>query len=225
MDSPSPLHITIDDRERGCCAAIALEAAPGVACSFRRLQVGDYLVGGRLLVERKTLPDLLQSIEDGRLFRQARRLATSRVPSLLLLEGTAADLQGRRFSRQAIQGALITTSLLWGVPLLRARDGEETAQLMVFAGRQLAAAVHGFIYRPGLRRGSKRGLQSHILQGLPGVGPNLALRLLDRFGTVGNVLQAPEATLRDVVGIGPRKAGKIRWAVNEEAIPYTAEGA
>ncbi len=224
MDSPSTLHVAIDDRERGSTAAAALEGTPGVACVYRRLQVGDYLVEGRLLVERKTLPDLLHSIEDGRLFRQARRMAASRLPSLLLLEGTSADLKGRRFSRGAVQGALITTSLLWGLPLLRARDGEEAARLIVLAGRQLLAAARGTIYRPGPRWGSKRGLQSHILQGLPGVGCRLAARLLDRFGTVESIVQAAEAELQDVSGIGKRKAAKIRWAVSEEGLAYSARG-
>lgn len=223
MDVPSAFPIAIDDRERGSATATCLLGMPGVTCTFRRLQVGDYLVDGRLLVERKSLPDLLQSIEDGRLFRQAKGLAGSRMPSLLLLEGTTADLKGRRFSRAAIQGALITVSLLWGVPLLRAKDGEESAELIVLAGRQLAAAARGFIYRPGLRWGSKRGLQSHILQGLPGVGRNLALRLLERFDTVEGVIQAREEALREVAGIGKRKSGKIRWAVSEEGVPYFAE--
>jgi ERCC4-type nuclease len=222
MDSPSVLHVTIDDRERDSATASFLLGMPGIACTFRRLQLGDYLVDGRLLIERKTVPDLLQSIEDGRLFRQARGLASSRVPCLLILEGTAADLKGRRFQRSSVQGALITVSLLWGVPMLRSMDGEETANLMALAGRQISATVNGQIYRPGRRWGSKRGLQSHLLQGLPGVGCQLATRLLERFGTVEGVIQAAEPALQEVAGIVRRKAAKIRWAVSEGRVAYRA---
>jgi DNA excision repair protein ERCC-4 len=200
----------------------SLLATTGVSCEFRRLDLGDYLVDGRLLVERKSLPDLLASIEDGRLFRQAARLATCGTRAALLLEGSSADLVGRKMHREAIQGALITVSIVWGLPVLRALDGAESSRLMLCAADQLQRHVQGMAHRPGSRLTGKRRLQSHILQGLPGVGRRLAERLIERFGNVKAVVSAPEAELLEVQGLGKKKAERICWAVGENREPYRA---
>ena len=52
--------------------------------------------------------------------------------------------------------------------------------------------------------------QVFILGGLPGVSDVLARRLLERFGSVSNVLVAPVTELAEVDGIGPGKASEIR---------------
>lgn len=53
-----------------------------------------------------------------------------------------------------------------------------------------------------------------MLQGLPGVGPALANRLLLHFGTVEHVITADESTLMQVRGIGGKKAQRIRKVVS-----------
>ena len=54
----------------------------------------------------------------------------------------------------------------------------------------------------------------YILQGLPGVGPALANRLLLQFGSVEGVMTAAESMLTQVRGIGPQKARRIRRLVS-----------
>ena len=123
-------------------------------------------------------------------------------------------------SREAIQGALITATIMFGIPLLRSRNPEESAQLMLFAARQASALLSGALPRVGARPKSKRALQLHILQGLPDIGPARAARLIDRFGTVeGAITAAPEA-LTQIKGLGPTLAGKIRWSVSEPMQTY-----
>ena len=51
---------------------------------------------------------------------------------------------------------------------------------------------------------------------LPGVGPERAARLLDRFGSVETAITASSSELQSVVGIGESIADKIRWVVSEE---------
>jgi len=58
------------------------------------------------------------------------------------------------------------------------------------------------------------------LQGLPGVGPERALRLLDRFGSVEAIISASSSELQSVYGIGKGVAEKIKWAVSEQMQPY-----
>ncbi|MBI5060969.1 MAG: Hef nuclease, partial [Candidatus Aenigmarchaeota archaeon] len=52
-----------------------------------QLKVGDYLLSKRVVVERKTADDFLQSLVDGRLFRQLEELKNQFEKPLLLLEG------------------------------------------------------------------------------------------------------------------------------------------
>lgn len=216
----SKLAIVVDDREAASAVSRELSGREDCDVSFRRLRLGDYQVGGRLLFERKTLRDLVASIADGRVFRQACQLAAGPLRPVILLEGRASDLADIGMSREAIQGALISITLILGLPLLRARDAEESARLMVYAGRQMQTLITEGVPRAGARPKSKRHIQLHILQGLPGVGPVRARRLLEKYGSISVALSATVDELAQLPGIGKGIADKIRWAVNEPPPGY-----
>jgi ERCC4-type nuclease len=88
--SKNDYRITViaDDRECKNDVIKFLSDMKNVSVVVKRLSVGDYIVGNQLVFERKTLKDFAQSIVDGRLFRQAIRLANSKYKSVLILEGT-----------------------------------------------------------------------------------------------------------------------------------------
>jgi ERCC4-type nuclease len=88
----SPRTIIVDDREAGSPVPAALQQLPGVRVIFKRLPVGDYVIDGRCVFERKTVVDFAESIADGRLFAQATRLVSLTQLAALLLEGRSADL-------------------------------------------------------------------------------------------------------------------------------------
>ena len=122
------ITIIADDRERKSEVIASLMDMKGVTVLIRRLSIGDYRVDNRLVFERKTLHDLVISIIDGRLFKQMIRLANSNHRGVLVLEGTGKDLTDTRMRREAMQGALITISLILGIPVLRSKDPLETAK-------------------------------------------------------------------------------------------------
>lgn len=218
-DAP-PVQILADDREPADGVVAALKAMPQVQLEIERLPLGDYVVDRTLLFERKTLPDFAQSVIDGRLFRQMIALANSGRKGVLILEGTGRDLSAIHIRREALQGAMITVTLILGIPVLRAQNPSETARLMIFAARQIAAAAQGTGRRPGYRPKTKPRRQRYVLQGLPGIGPALAQRLLEAFGSVSSVMTADEADLQRVPGIGPRTAEKIKWVVSERKVAF-----
>ena len=148
------------------------------------------------------------------------RLANSDTGSVLILEGTASDTAELGMTRESIQGALITVSLILGIPVLRSKDPSETARLMVYIGRQMESMAMGGVQRHGYRPKNKRKRQLFILQGLPGVGPGRAARLLARFGSVEAAVCANSSELQTVEGIGKSIADKIKWAVSERVSPY-----
>ncbi len=215
LKNNSPINITADDREHKSEVIKSLMGIENVEVCIRRLTMGDYQIDKPLIVERKTLKDFAVSIIDGRLFKQTICLANSNSKSVLILEGTAIDTVDLGMTREAMQGALITVSLILGIPVLRSKDPSETAKLIVYIARQIESMAGGGVQRHGYRPKNKRKRQLFILQGLPGVGPERADRLLDRFGSVEAALSASSSELQSVDGIGIGVADKIRWAVSD----------
>lgn len=207
-----PVSVVADDRERGGGVLPHLASMTGVDLSVARLVHGDYLVDNRLCVERKTVRDFAASIIDGRLFAQARRLARTPQRACVILEGSVPlgreHVQGVR--RRALQGAVVTLTLVLGLPVLRASTPAETAELMLLAARQLSQSLKGRSFRRGFGTSGGRRQRLFMLQGIPGVGAERANALLNHFATLAAVFAATEKELRGVPGIGRGLAKAIR---------------
>jgi DNA excision repair protein ERCC-4 len=190
-----------------------LRARGDIDLAVQRMTVGDYEVGGSSLIERKTVSDFAQSLVDGRLFQQAHRLRATGWPCALILEGRLADPIQLQVRRECIQGALISLSLVYCIPTLRALDAEETARLLVYAAGQLERDVAGSAVMRKPRCSRRRRTQLFVLRSLPGIGPKRASALLDRFGSVMAVLNASQDDLAAVPGMGPSVIQKLKWAI------------
>lgn len=218
----TPHAVQVDDRESAGPIVDLLRQSPDFHVTVARLKLGDYLVDGRFLFERKTMPDLVTSIISGRLFTQSLRLAATPLRPAMILEGTSRELAESNMRWEAIQGALLTVSLFFGIPLLRTSTPEETVQTMFFAARQGQAYAMGALPRPGYRPKGKRARQLFILQGLPRIGPERARRLLEHFGNVESVVKASAEELCAVPGIGEQIAERLRWSVEQPPCAYRA---
>jgi ERCC4-type nuclease len=219
-NQPETFRIEVDDRESAGAVLPVLRQCGDFQVAVMRLPLGDYVVDGRFLFERKTLTDLVAAIKDGRLFRQALRLAATPLRPAIILEGTGRELAGCAMKWEAIQGALVTVALFCGVPLLRTRTPEETVRTMLFAARQGRTFASGALPRRGRRPHGKRARQFYILQGFPGIGPERAHQLLVRFGSVEAITRAGAGDLCSVPGIGERIAGALRWSLEEPRCNY-----
>jgi ERCC4-type nuclease len=178
-----------------------------------RLQAGDYLLDDRILVERKTHADLLASLVDGRLFPQVARLARSRFRSLMLIEGQASSTDPQ-VHPHSIEGALASIAAMWRLPVLHSADAEASCRVLRFLaeqGRETGEAALARYDRKPKRLATRR---LFVLQGLPGVGPALAQRLLAQLGSVERVMTAGADELAVVRGIGSKKAAGIREIVS-----------
>ena len=218
--SHETLAIEVDDRESASPVLTALRECADFRVTVMRLPLGDYLVDNRFLFERKTLPDLMAAIKDGRLFRQALKLSASTLQPAIIIEGTGRELAGSAMRWEAIQGALVTVSLFCGVPLLRTRTPEETVRTMLYAARQGRTFASGALPRRGRRPRGKLARQLFILQGLPGIGPGRAQQLLARFGSVEAITRSGAEDLCSVPGIGKRIAEQLRWSLEEPQREY-----
>ena len=147
---------------------------------------------------------------DGRVFSQAYKMTLSPYHCVLVLEGSGSDLKRCQMSRQAIQGAIMNITLLRGIPVLRSKNIFETLSLMCMAAKQRVVFVNKGIERHGRRPKNSDRRKLYILQGIPSVGPQRSLLLLEHFGSVEKIMCAKAKELRQVCGIGFKTARIIR---------------
>lgn len=220
-----PYTVQVDHREATGSVTALLMQSSDFHVTVTHLKLGDYLVDGRFLFERKTMLDLAMSIIDGRLFEQALRLASTSLRPAIILEGAYQEPAESAMRWESILGALVTVTIFFGIPLLVTRTPDETARAMLYAARQANAVATGAVPRHGYRPRGRRARQIFILQGLPGIGPELARRLLARFGSVEAVMNSSTEDLQSVTGIGSGTAENIRWAVEEPFYEYSVAAA
>lgn len=180
----------------------------GCELEGRNLDIGDYVLSDRVVVERKATADFVDSLVDGRLFAQLKELKSYPRP-ILVIEGES--LYGHRnVAPEAILGAVASVAVDYGIPVLTTRDTLETARFLhAVAKREQLRDNRKLALRPG-RPASDRDQQLFLLGGLPGISAVLAERLLGAFGSTQGVFTASATQLAEVEGVGPQKATEIR---------------
>src|ERR1700751_2383631 len=133
-----PTEVIADHRESMSGVGGDLAALPGVRLRWENLSTGDYIVEEGAIFERKTASDFAASLIDQRLFSQAKRLADLPLRAAFIIEGSSTEWSKLRVPREALQGALITLSLIFDLSVFRSRDPKETAQLLIYASNQFA---------------------------------------------------------------------------------------
>jgi Fanconi anemia group M protein len=212
------VRMTVDRRERGTKPFEQLRNASWVELHEEQLKAGDYIVRNRLLIERKSATDLIQSIITNRLFQQCRRLRTADQPCFLLIEGNPYTV-GRDMHPEAIRGALISIAVFWCIPILFSDGPGDTVRMLRMITEQHDRNTSYLNQRSFMRKRNLRNRQIHLLQGLPGIGAKRAKQLLQRFGTARRVLDADKEQLTGVKGIGEKTAKKITRVLDAEWNP------
>ena len=179
---------------------------------IKQLPVGDYILSERLAVERKRADDFIGSIIRKRLFDQAKRLKDAYELAMVVIEDRG--LFSRNIDRRAIYGAIACLLLDYNITVVRTYGIEETANLL-FA---LASREQFKKKKEISLRGKKPNMNLHekqqfIVEGLPNVSAILAKRLLNHLGSVKNVMNATIDDLKEVEGIGDKKAEAIKEVI------------
>jgi Fanconi anemia group M protein len=207
------LHrLDVDHSEHQAALLDAVRRGGAFDVQMVRLQTGDYLIDDEVLIERKTIADFATSLADGRLFPQASRLAHSPHRSILLIEGpTPASVPA--IHPHAIEGALVSLAAMWRLPVLHSIDPDHSARILQLLAKQASKPRQQTLRRFDRKPKRLASRRLFVLQGLPGVGPALAHRLLARLGSVEGVITAGAGALTQVRGLGPKKAARIRQLV------------
>ena len=203
------LKIVVDTHEPDHIVALLMDL--GMAVERRTITPGDYIVSLDCGIERKTVNDFVSSVFSGRVFEQVDRLREVYAKPILILEGEIEKELAKRNNPRAFWGALLKVQSDMGVPVLNTPSIHNTANLLYTLAKRLQKNKQNRIlihHKPRLM--TQKDWQMHVVASLPGIGDELAERLLNYFGSVRKIVQANESDLVKVNGVGKVKAGKIK---------------
>jgi len=204
--------VVVDDRENSIAKELSRKE---IEVDKTRLEVADFMVSDDTVVERKRTDDFVDSIVDNRLFDQIQDIKQFQNP-VLLLEGENLYTH-RDIAPEAIQGALSSIILDYEMPILWSDHEEETTELLLSMARREQQERDKDVQVRGSSEGTTQAeMQEFIAAGLPGVNTKIAERLLNEFDTLEKIFTASEEELKQVEGIGQKKAEKIRSTVTRK---------
>ena len=196
----------------------------GLRTAVQPLPAGDFLLLAPpdkrpILVERKSVDDLANSIRDNRIWDQSKLLREAAEKDgyqpLIVVEGWIGSLEKYRGWRiQSVLRVLDTLMLDFGIPVLNTPNPEATIEWIVAKSKSLGETKDKKVLRMRVEK-KPMELNERILYVVEGLaGPTLARRLLAHFKTIRNIANASISDLLKVEGIGEKRAQEIYAVLN-----------
>ncbi len=194
-----------------------------------KLPIGDLVIIGNseaLVVERKTVRDLVSSIRSNRLWSQllammkAEQVLGHEIKRrLLVIHGgfweytNVASANEERFWG-SVMGSLVSINFVYDTPCIVC---ENNFAFETFLRILLQREEKGKNDRLPGARWYKNSLNSlpikdakrYVLDAIPSIGEARAKMLLDSYGTIENIVKSSKSELMKVPGIGEKRAAKI----------------
>ncbi|MBD3189207.1 MAG: DEAD/DEAH box helicase [Candidatus Heimdallarchaeota archaeon] len=211
----SKIKIIVDSRETK--SGIARELADlTVDIEIETLSVADFILSSRVGVERKDAADFTDSIIDGRLFPQLIALKRNYELPILIIEGET--IYGHRaINPEALRGAIASIIINFDIKIIWTRHIKDTARYL----KTIARKEQEYVDRTPVIRTEKAPietseLQEFIVAGFPDINAVLAKRLMTKFQTIENFVNAPMDELKAIKGIGAKKAKQIKELIKAQ---------
>mgnify|MGYP001607645380 CR=1 FL=1 len=171
-----------------------------ILVDFQSLKVGDFAIGN-ILIERKSFSDFISSMISKRLIDQLKQLKQSKNPVLILEKYKELENLSEKESKlnpNSIRGFILSIIHDWQIPIIFTKDEEETASyLILLAKRQLKSpseiSLHSRIPK------TKNEQKQYILESFPNIGPKTAKKLIERFSSIKNTINASEQELEEIL--------------------------
>ena len=173
-------------------------------------KVGIGLTNSAFILFFELYPDSIKKRYKKRLFEQVERLLEEYPQGCLLVEGDVGHELAYITNPRVFWGALAKLIISFSVPTVFTLDETQTAHFLISLASKLQEEGREEVearYKPKLYSLAYR--QRFVVQGLPGIGPKLADRLLKTFGSVRGVFMASESMLTRVKGFGRKRAKEI----------------
>ncbi|MBT3298086.1 DEAD/DEAH box helicase [archaeon] len=181
----------------------------GVNVKLEQLQIADYLISGKVAVELKKVPDFVNSLIDGRLLEQVKKLKENFEKSIVIVEGEEDIYAVRNIHANAIRGAIASIVLGYNIPIIYTRDPEDTiAMLIIMAKREQQPDSKEFSMHTS-KPLSMKEQQEYLISALPGVGLGMARLLLKELGSVKKLVNCNEENLVKIKGVGKKTSERI----------------
>ena len=213
MATLNPILIKVDTREKNTGVVKHWETLagnfPNLTLEFTELEFGDYIIAEGFIVERKSATDFMLSVMDERIFGVLAKLKSEYDHIIYIVEG---DIFAPRFhsNPEALRSALSYMTVIEHASLIPSADADNTAQQLYAMAMH---AQHGTGKSRSLR-GDKpmdlRSSQQYIVESLPGVTADRALKLLDELGSVAGVLNASDEQFSISGGLSAENVARIR---------------
>lgn len=218
-----PVRIIVDVHERQSGIADTLREL-GAQVEIASLPAGDYAVGADTLVERKRVLDLHAAVLKGRLWPQLGKLRAACAFPYLLIEGT--DIDRGPLHHNAVRGACLAV-IDQGIALLRTGYQRDSAlwihRLAVRCQETEPAAERpAYAQRPRPKPGNETA--EAFLAAVPGISTGSARALLERFGSVADVVAAGPDEWLTVPGIGPERVRALQETLTLRRSTSTSAG-
>lgn len=219
--SNNKIIIYADSREGNSTVLRALDTI-NVEIKIKAMSAGDYQVSDDVAIERKTTKDFADSIIDKRLYKQAAIMQEEFKKPILILEGD--DLYSGFLSPDAIRGSLASISIDFGIFIIPTINPEDTAAMIKrIAIREQNGKTASIQIRTERKPVNLWEQQLFIVESLPNVGPITAKKLLEKFITVNEVINASTNELQEVDGIGKKTAENIKKVLDSKYLDFKNE--
>jgi len=192
--------ILVDYREKNSLVSSELIKL-GLEVEFKELKVGDYILKN-IAIERKTVNDFISSIKNKRLVKQLEELQQYK-EKLLIVEGIDeqelyTDSDNRiGMHPNAVRGFLLSVLLKYKVPMIFTKDYEDTAKFIYILSKKENKEESLNITKKNL---NKKERMQFILESFQNIGPKTAKKLLKKFKTLKNIMNASEEELKEIIG-------------------------
>lgn len=202
--------IIVDYREKNSFV-IQEMISLGLDIEFKELKVADYLVKGTA-IERKTVFDFISSMKNRRLIKQLEEIQQYK-NRLLLIEGIDeqelySDSNEIGMHPNSIRGFLLSIVLNYKVPIIFTKNPGDTAKFISVLSRKEKREMPLNVTKKSLNTSERT---QFILESFPGIGPKTAKKLLKKFRTIKNIINAPEEEIKQILG---KKANSFMKIIN-----------
>jgi len=189
----------------------------GVETRIINSQATDYIIDQQCGIERKTIADFLASIIDKRIFYQIKTLKQHFCRPLLILEGGELYLRKTNIQPNVIRGVKLWISINQKVPIIRTYNEQDTAEfLFLLASKRQKKNQKYYFLKSTKKPRTFFEQQLFLLESINGVGPHLAKKLLEKFGSVANIINASCEDLSQTTGVGAKKADYIKMVLTNK---------
>ncbi len=220
QSKPTIIYADIREEKSGIPSLLERE---GLLVVRKQLDIGDYVISDKIVVERKTATDFAHSLFDGRLFDQASRMSEAFPIIVYVVEGNPFRLRRYRSRLTQLTSAMVALAVDFNAKILFSEGPSHSATIIGSLARRANTVRKPVTLHKKPKLSSIREWQLYIVESFPGIGAKTAERVLEHFGTIERFVNASIVELSRVPGIGEKRAELIKTILKTPYKPGTGK--